>query len=350
MARATKKQAQQFARLISKFEPELRRAFMASVTDLQANVDWPLLIDRLKQQDIEGAIEALHIDPAAFSEYATVMTEAYARSGASTAAIISEQGLGFAGVRFNMHNLIAQEWIRKNVGEMITNITNEQMETVREVIYAGYSQGHHPFTIARDIVGRVSSRGGAREGGIIGLDRPRAMRLNKVMTGMRTREGVRDLVIEGANGSLSVRYKVNKATERRILSAYRKGTAVPVKEQQVSTTQYKNALLKARADTIAQTETANAVMGGRNSEWEAFLEERGLDGASVVKRWEHRRGSSKHYRIQHYEMNGQEVVGLDTPFIMPDGTAMQHAHDPAGGAEHVISCGCDTTYYLKSTG
>lgn len=346
VARATKKQARQFANLIARYEPEVRRAFMISVTDLQANVDWSLLIDMLTRHDIEGAIGALHIDPAAWSEYASAVTEAYAKSGASTASIIKEQGTGNIGIRFNLTNEIAQSWIKANVGEMITNITAEQVTAARGAIHSGYSAGHHPFTIARDLVGKVSERGGAREGGILGLDIPRAERLTKVVTGMRTKEGVKRLVIEGKDGSLSMRYKVNKSTEKRILAAYRRGEAVPAKERDISSTQYKNALLKARADTIAQTETANAVMGGRNSEWESFLRESGASRDDVVKRWEHRRGSSKHYRIQHYHMSGTEVKGMDTPFIMPDGTAMKYAHDPDGGAKHVINCGCDTTYYL----
>ena len=346
VARATIKQAHQFARLISIYEPEIRRAFMISVTDLQSNVDWAMLIDRLQQNDVEGAIGALHIDPAAWAEYSSAVTEAYAKSGASTASFIKERGFGNIGVRFNLSNEIAQEWIKNNVGNMVVKITEDQITSVRSAIYSGYSAGHHPFTIARDLVGRVSERGGAREGGILGLDAPRAERLTKVVTGMRTKEGVKRLVIEEADGTLSMRYKVNKATQKRIFAAYRRGEAVSAEDIEISGKQYKNALLKARADTIAQTETANAVMGGRNSEWESFIRESGVSRSDVVKRWEHRRGSSKHYRVQHYHMSGTEVRGMDTPFIMPDGTEMKYAHDPDGGAKHIINCGCDTTYYL----
>jgi hypothetical protein len=43
-------------------------------------------------------------------------------------------------------------------------------------------------------------------------------------------------------------------------------------------------------------------------------------------------------------MHGVRVKGLRTSFIMPDGTAMQHSHDPAGGVAHNANCRCDTLY------
>ncbi|WP_289241853.1 hypothetical protein [Delftia sp.] len=73
---------------------------------------------------------------------------------------------------------------------------------------------------------------------------------------MRTAEGVRDLVIEHVDGTVSVRYKVNTATAQRILKAHKAGTAVPDAERAIRERQYRNALLKDCADTVAATETA----------------------------------------------------------------------------------------------
>lgn len=219
----------------------------------------------------------------------------------------------------------------------------EQVETAREVIAAGYMGGSHPHTIARDLVGRVGV-GGVREGGVLGLDAPRAARLAKVSNGMRTPDGVQDLVVQRLDGSLAMRYKVNKATEQRILAAYAKGEAVPEAQRLLSERQYSNALLKARADTVATTETAAAVMGARDNAWEQAAEQQGLDRNAVVKTWRHRRGGDG--RLTHIAMAGKSVVGLDTPFVLSDGSVMQHAHDPAGGAKNNVSCGCDTEYRI----
>ena len=338
-------QARLFAQLLAELEPEVRRGFMASVTDLQSNVDWTRLLSELERMNVDGAIAALNISPEAWAEYSASVTSAYAKAGASTAAQITQQGIGTIGTRFQMSNPRAQAWIAENVGGSIVGFTREAQITARMVIEAGYALGQGPRTIATDLVGRVE--GGVRTGGILGLDNPRAMRLQAVTNGMRSVGGVRDLVIEKLDGTLEVRYKVNPATEQRILKAFRAGTEVPIKERVISERQYSNALLKARADTVAATETANAVMAARQEQWVQLAESQGLDARAVKKTWQHRRGGAKEFRPAHLAMSGRTVQGLFTPFIFPDGTQMQYAHDPAGGARNNIWCGCDTTYSLN---
>lgn len=347
MAVPTKSQARLFALLISELEPQIRRAFMASVTDLQAGVNWPLLLERLTLQDTEGAIAALNINAAAWAEYSATMTAAYAKAGASTMAQIQAVGVAPIGVRFDMSNPRAQQWIRESVAESVVGFTREQITGARTIIEAGYARGEGPRTIATDLAGRVT--GGTRQGGILGLDNPRAARLQAVKEGMRTPEGVQSLVIKGQDGSLTMRYKVNKATEQRIFSAYNAGTEVPEAARLISERQYQSALLKARAETVAATETGNAVMSSRAESWEQAAESRGLNADAVVKVWQHRRGASVYHRPDHLAMSGKSVRGLHTPFVFPDGAQLEFAHDPRGGAKHTIRCGCDTEFRLDAS-
>lgn len=344
--RPTRSQARLFAQLIAELTPEVHRAFMASVTDLQAGVDWSALLDALTRQDIGGAIAALNINEAAWAEYSSKMTEVYAVAGASTAAQIQAAGVANIGTRFRMTNPGAQEWIRQNVANRVVGFSEEQIQVARMVIEAGYARGQGPQNIAIDLVGRV--RGGVRSGGVLGLDGPRAARLQAVTQGMRSAEGVQDLVIARHDGSLAMRYKVNAATEQRIIRAYNAGTAVSEADRRISENQYRSALLKSRADTVAATETGNAVMSARDEQWRQAAQSQGLDESAVRKTWRHRRGGDG--RPDHIAMNGVSVMGLNTPFVMPDGTRMLHPHDPAGGAKHNINCGCDCTYALTFKG
>lgn len=348
-ARPSRAQARLFGRLLAELEPEVRRGFMASVVDLHANVNWPELLESLSAGDIEGAIRALNIAPEAWAEYSRAVTDAYARAGAATATQIVQLGMGSIGVRFNLDNPRAQQWIRNNVANKVVNFSEEQIMTARNIIAEGYSRGDHPRRIALDIAGRVGA-GGVREGGILGLDNPRAMRFHQVRVGMRTAEGVRGLVIEHRDGSLSLKYKVNKATANRILSAYRNGTEVPETDRIASEKQYHNALLKHRADTIAETETGNAVMSARDEEWQQLMESEGLSPDSLIKTWQHRRGAARFHRPDHLAMSGTSVRGINTPFVFPDGTEMLYAHDPNGGAKHTIRCACDTEYRIDRSG
>lgn len=342
---ATNAQARLFAQLIENLEPEIRRAFMASVTDLQANVDWTALLDALQRYDTEAAIAALNIAPEAWAEYSTAMSAAYAKAGASTIAQIQASGIAGIGVRFQMTNPAAQQWIRENVGEAIVGFTREQIQIARQIIEAGYAQGMGPRNIAIDLVGRATG-GKARTGGVLGLDAPRAERLMRVKQGMLTAEGVRDLVIEHADGSLNMRYAVNKATEQRILRAYRNGTAVPAADREISLRQYQNALLKSRADTVARTETGMSVMSARYQSWLQIAESQGLDASAIKKTWIHGAGRKGDYRPAHLALNGKSVQGLYTPFMV-EGTPMQHALDKRGGARQVINCRCSTVFSLN---
>lgn len=347
---ATRSQARLFAQLIAELEPQIKRAFMASVTDLSANVDWRLLLSQLSAGNIDGAIDALNISPAAWSQYSAAVTNAYATSGAAVAAQIQQTGIGSIGTRFNTTNPRAEQWIRENVGEAITGFTREQREVARAVIEEGYAAGKGPRNIGTDLVGRATGPSGARQGGVLGLDAPRAERLRKVVDGMATPEGVQALVIKHQNGNLSLRYRVNKSTANRILSAYRKEQAVPEAQRLTSERQYKNALLQARGDTVANTETANAVLGARDEEWRQVIENEGIQDSQIIKTWRHARGASANHRPSHLAMAGHSVRGIETEFVFNDGGALRFAHDPHGEARHVINCGCSTEYTVDRSG
>jgi len=345
MARPSDNQVRQFAALIEAYEPKVRQAFMTAVTDFNDQVDWKALLNALESGSTYSAIAALNISEAAFSAYSQVLTAAFIEAGNATARTIVKSGYGNIGLRFDAKNPRAEQWIRENVGQEITRITKETELAARTLIEAGYAAGNHPHTIALDLIGRAKRPSMHRGGGIVGLDMPRANRFANVAQAIRTAEGVQSLVIKTDTG-LALRYKVNRATASRIFAAYRQGRVLDADEQAISIRQYRNALLKARGDTIAETETANAVLSARDIQWQQFAEEQGKRPEDILKTWRHGRGPSKYHRPDHLAMAGTTVRGLHTPFQFPDGTAMQYAHDPAGGAKHVIRCGCMVTYRL----
>lgn len=335
----------QIIRLITQYSPRVREAFLSAIKDAQDNIDWDNLLRAIEDRDIEAAIKAMNISEASYQEYEDILTEIFSDSGKDV--IRSIEGIDKLGVRWNIKNPIAEEWVRTHVANKVVGITREQIELVRELVEAGIAEGKHPYQIAISIAGRATGKRRERIGGIVGLDGPRARRYNNVVSNLATPEGIRSLVVEHPDGSLTMRYRVNKSTENRILRAYRANKGLSTKEVAISEVQYKNALLKHRADTIAQTETANAVMGGRETEWKILTQEEGVDANRILKRWEHRRGASKHHRPDHLAMSGETVQGLNTPFVFPDGEQLRWAHDVYGSASHVINCGCDTTFIYR---
>jgi hypothetical protein len=335
-------QTRLFYTLIRRYEPELQAAFIAALADLRDGVDMRALLDALRAGDVERAVLALRIEPAVFQRYAALQTTVYAEAGAATVASITLPGVVATGVRFDMSNPAAQAWIRERVGAEITRITDEQRAVVRTVIAEGYGRGKGPLDIAVDIAGRVGP-GRVRQGGVLGLDAPRAERLQAVRDGITTPEGVRDLVIQHKDGTVSVKYKVNPASERAILAAYRKGEAVPEAARERIAAQYGNQLLRQRAETVARVETASAVMSSRRDAWGQLLQGRNIPPEAVVKRWIHG-GGVKEPRPHHVAMSGTEVRGIDTPFVFSNGASLQFAHDPAGPGSETINCGCNVEF------
>lgn len=338
MARRTI-QGRRLRALLAKLEPQLRAAFEAAIADLRRGMDMAALRTALEQRDITAAVAALNIEPAAFLAYSQVTVAGFAEAGVITAATITLPTGGRIAVRFDMTNPAAEAWIRSYSAARVTAVTESIRAAARETIATGYSAGRHPFDIARDIVGRAAP-GGARQGGVLGLDAPRAQRLAAVTRGMETADGVRDLVVAGR-----VRYKVNPATEARILRAYARGEAVSPADRAISERQYGNALLKARGDTIARVETSQAVMAARREAWAQTLDKTNYPPEAVLKTWIHG-GHVKHPRHHHVEMSGHTVRGLDAAFEFSNGSRLRWAHDEQGDPEDVINCGCTTEFAL----
>lgn len=328
-----------FYTLIRRLEPDLQAAFAAAVADLRAGVNMQALLAALQAGNIEAAVLALNIEPAAFQRYAAVKTLAYQEGGAATVASISLPGAVQARVRFDMTNPGAERWIAAEVGQRITGIVQEQTDLVRSTILSGYQRGDGPQNIAVDIAGRV--RNGTRQGGVLGLDGPRAARLEAVTQGIKTPEGVRALVIKGRDGTVRMRYRVNPASERVILAAYRRGEAVPAAQAERIGQQYSNRLLRDRADTVARAEVAQSVMSARREAWD----QTGVPDEFVLKRWVHG-GGVKEPRAHHVEMSGTVVRGKETPFVFSNGASLQMAHDPDGDPVEIILCGCNTEFYV----
>ena len=344
MRRPTRTQTSRFRQLIARLEPTLQRAFLSAIADVHGNLDWQGLNQAIAAGNIDAAVSAIRIDQGAFLALWQAADAAYIAGATETVATLGISGVpASAGIRFDMTNPRAEAYLATASSRMVAEITEDSKQAVREAIQRGYTAGRGPRDIATDVAGRVV--GGRRTGGIVGLDTGRAYRLDMVQQGMKTADGVQDLVIRHQDGTLGLRYKVNKATEKRILAAYRAGTAVSAQGQRMSVDQFRNALLKSRADTIAQLETSQAVMAGRREEWGQVLEKLGRSEADVEKRWQHGSGGTDP-RPHHVAMNNKTVRGLDMPFVFNNGSLLRYAHDENAPISETARCTCDTTFRL----
>ena len=336
--RPTKSQTRMFLALIDRLEPAMRKAFMDAMLDWRRNIDWKALLASLERRDVDAAVAALNLSPAALSAFAETKRAAFMQGGLVAVDTVNLPSGSTVAVRFDMTNPAAERWVSENVANRVTQIVDEQVSSVRATILSGYSEGNHPEKIAIDIGGRMVN--GRRQGGIIGLSDPQ----HNYVASMRSR-------LESADPDqlrkiLSGMSRRDKRYDALIAKHIESGKPIPADKIARMVERYSDRLLALRSETIARSETGMAVMGGRAEEWRQAVETFGYQPDAVIKTWRHGLGT-KEPRTWHVAMNGQSVTGLNTPFVLGSGAVMQYALDPSGGAKECANCGCDTTFRLR---
>jgi hypothetical protein len=95
-------QKQLFQELAAKFGPEVANAYLAAVRDLKQQVEFQKLLLALERRDLQAALEALHIDRAAFQPLEAKLTDAFVSGG--QAAVSSMPVSVSIGFRFDPGN------------------------------------------------------------------------------------------------------------------------------------------------------------------------------------------------------------------------------------------------------
>ncbi|SMC97148.1 hypothetical protein [Novosphingobium sp. B1] len=384
--------------LIALLEPRLRAAFLEAMLSLRSGINYQALEEALRASDIDAAITAMNIDRAAFSRYVIERQSAFAEAGTKVSAEITRQraaaqpkrdrsmpvlrspiltppepagpsrpteppapptltapGGGEVIFRFDMTNPRAEERIRTEAATRIAGYVDEQVATARKVIADGFARGEGPQTIATDIAGRVNPLTGRREGGIVGLSDPQVEYVDSMRTRLLSGDPDEILKVLGRfkdgkwveGTGMTLRDRRFDRSIKKAISDIAAGKPNPLSRDKIDeiAAKYSDRLLARRAEDIGRTETAQGVMAARAEATQQALDKEGLTSDAVTKTWRHR-GGVRHARDWHLSMNGKKVVGLDTPFFMPDGTVMLHSHDPQGGVRNNVNCRCDTDFFI----
>ncbi|SNT19623.1 Phage Mu protein F like protein [Sphingopyxis indica] len=388
--------------LIAKLEPALAIAFLAAIASLRAGINYPLLLTALRNGDIDGAIYALNIDRGAFGAYVIERQSAFAQAGATISEALTKDRIAFfkrrdrepsirspalppaelepvgpsgpltpappapptltapgggeLHFRFDMTNPRAEARIRTEAAARVTGYVDEQIETARRVIADGFARGDGPQNIATDIAGRINPISGRRQGGIVGLSDPQAGYVDSMRARLLSGDPDEMAKVLGSfdkdgkwkpGTGMTLRDRRYDGAIKRAIAAIAKGKPNPLTRDKIDemTAKYADRLLARRAEDVARTETAQGVMMARAEATAQALDRDALDDQAVEKTWRHL-GGIDDARDTHLAMHGRSVTGLTMPFILPDGSVMQHAHDPAGGAKNNVNCRCGTDFII----
>lgn len=297
-------------------ETRIANAFRASIRSVTDEVTIGLLRDALARGDIEGALDVIDLEPAAFEPLRNILVQTYADAGAQATE-------GLRGVRWNSASPRAEDYARNRIGTEITRITDDSLTAIRNHIADGYAFGRTPSRMALDLVGRIGPSG-RREGGVVGLSAQQEAWVRNMRTALEN------------DPASALRFT---RRDRRFDALLRRSERLTQAQIDRILTAYSNRLLLSRGRTIAVTERGAAINQGRVDAYKNAADKYGLPYSAIVKTWVHT-GRAVFDRPTHQQANGQTVQGADTPFII-GGIQMQHPHDPFAPPGETVNCRCE---------
>ncbi|MDX0566228.1 phage minor head protein [Sinorhizobium medicae] len=331
---------QQLDALIEELSPAMEKAFREAIEDIKSEIVLKEVVERLERRDVEGAIAALHIDPAAFRPLSEAIRTAFNSGGllvSKNMPRLSDPAGGRVVFRWDVQNQRAEQIIREASSTMITHVTEDTKQMARERIEAGYAKGQGPNTIALDIAGRVNRVTGRREGGLLGMTSQLARTVENARTALLSGD------VEGMKHYLTLTRR-DKRFDRQVAKAIREGKPLPADAVQKITGRLADRYVQLRAQTIARTETQSSVHAAKHEAYQQGLDRAGRDASLVTRRW--RSVGDGRVRHTHQVLNAEEVTGMDLPFQSPSGAMMRFPGDTSlgAGAAEIIGCRCHVEY------
>ena len=334
---------QQLLELIEKLAPDVQKAFTESVSGIKSDIVLREVVERLERRDIEGAIEALHIQPSAFGRLGEAIRQAFNAGGSLVAGAMPKLA-DFLGARvvwrWDVSNQRAEANIRELSSTLITRETETTKQAARETIVSGYSKGQGPQSIALDLVGRINKVTKQREGGVIGLNGPQA----ELMARTRINLLSGDPAMMRKYLDLKTRDKKYDAAVKRAIASGKPLDADTLTKVMM---RLRDRNLKLRGETIGRTETVTSVMAAKHEAYQQGLDAAGRDASLVTRKW--RSAGDNRVRHTHMILNAQEVTGMDAPFQSSSGALMRFPGDTSlgAGAGEIINCRCDVDYVFN---
>lgn len=334
----TRANRQVYADLLARYGVAVADAFFRALDSLRAGVELQRVTAALQNGDIDAALEALHIDPEVFNEVAERAKQAHDEAGKVTASAMPKRAADGTAlvVRFDGRNPEAEAWLSRRSSDMITRLTTEQRQLVRDTLTDSMRRGVNPRQAALDIVGRVSRASGKRVGGVLGLSVPQAEAVR------RAREQLASGDPEQMKAYLE-RSRIDRRFNRTVQKSIREGMPIPPETQAKMILAYETQLLRLRGETIGRVEAMTSIQKAAFRAYEQAIASGKLSEASVTKTWR----SSKDFRVRHsHEVLDGKKIGFRETFQSITGARMLHPMDTTfgAGAQDIVGCRCIATY------
>jgi hypothetical protein len=323
--------------LLATQEEAVRAAFMEAIADIVNTVVLKVVVERLERGDIEGALQALHLDAAAFARLELALSDAYNGGGLATVGsmprVTDPQGHRVV-FRFSVRNPAAEAWLRDHSSELVTRIVEDQRIAIRLALSDGLERGQNPRATALEVVGRVNRATGRREGGIVGLTAAQERYVTRA----------RQQLLSGDPMQFRAyldRERRDKRFDRTVLAAIRTGKPMPADVVSRMVGRYADRLLDLRGEMLARTETMIALGKSRDDAIRQQIEAGKIREEDVTKIW--RSAGDNRVRHTHRVLNGQKAP-MDGVFVSPSGALLRYPGDPTAPIGEISGCRCIVRY------
>lgn len=328
---------------LSRLEPAIFEAFLAAIDQITDAAQMRRLVAAIEAGQIEEAIEALRIEQGFFSPLNDAIRQAYLVGGAFALSGLRLKD-PYSGDKFVMgfdgRHVRAERWLRDRSSDLIVEVIEDQKAMARTVIREAMERGEHPRATALALVGRMNNTTGKREGGFIGLHSIYAGAVKNAEKELRA-----------LDAGYFDRERRDKRFDGTVRKAIADGKDLSEADIERIVQRYKDRLKALRGQTIARTESINALRAGQ---WEGFqqLVESGQVRADQISvKWSATMDSRT--RHDHRHLNGQ-TVRMGQFFEPVLGVMMQypgdltHSTDAKALAGQTINCRCWPEIRIRS--
>ncbi|WEX10289.1 hypothetical protein [Chelativorans sp. AA-79] len=314
-------------RLVQRLERSVKRAFLDFVRAVQSPDVLRDVAELLGRGDIEAALQVVDRYVA---RMAPVVSEVFLIAAREEVSALASQVRAWApstGIAFDPTNERAAALMRDAQLQFIREMTQSQREAIRQAITQGLMDGAGPRDMARQFRNAI----GLTTEQLETVDRYR-----------RVLEGGQRVAVYDAAFDYDLRDRRFDPTLQR---ARREDKPLTPEQIDRMVERYRQRYIAFRAETIAITETGNAISAARQEGFDQITEQIGIPDDQIEREWRVNRDGRE--RWSHGHMQVSRVQGREAPFITGNGVKMMRPHDPKGPASERIRCRCNQIFRIR---
>jgi len=326
--------ARDYEAALDRLEPIVRAAFLASVQRMTSRARIDALSAALVAGDVETVMIAAGFRPGAFDQLVESIRVAFSEGG----GLLAETAPASVGFVFSVTADRAAEWVRANGAILVTEIRDQIRQVIADEIAQAIHTGTSPRTAALRLVGRIDRTTGRRSGGLVGLHSSQAAAVRRMREELRSGDAVQMTRYFG-------RARRDKRFDGLAARAIQAGRPVAGRDIDRMTQRYADRLLKLRGDTIARTESLQALNAGQGEAVEQAIEQGLISRPNARKIW--RTAADSRVRDDHQTMDGNTAAS-GQPFQSGSGAFLLWPGDRslgAGGGD-IINCRCRAVHQV----